>query len=371
MSATAEPGSLGLQLPLFDHALRWHREDPDSPLPRDGDPYPDDGQHRGRKPRPREPKDPRRRGAAVAAVLDAHFAEPSAVPNELATAFHDLYVPIHPNEHIAAAACRADTERVRTTGRWLVRHATDRCAATVGLALLATLGDDDDITLIKTLGLLSRQFGPLAVHALERRWCCGGSDALLWLADRVTGWGRVYVVESLCKMGSSRARPWLLRRACDGDCLNRYFAGEVATAAHLHEAITAVDPDSELVDHTGLLLTIMADSAGMGMTLDHYPPAPVVIAAHAEHAGRLEPTVGRFVMAAQLAGYLRQPTVRLSWSNGRREQVLDNYLSLLDREDWCAVARAGLAAGDQRITWLAEALAPELGLRAFTEGSTG
>ncbi len=237
--------------------------------------------------------------------------------------------------------------------------------------MLATLGDDDDITLITTLGLLSHQFGPLAVHALERRWRGGGSDALLWLADRVTGWGRVYVVESLCKMGSSMARPWLLRRACDGDYLNRYFAGEVATAAHLHEAITALDPDSELVDHTGLLLTIMADSRGMGLTLDHYPPTPVVIAAHAEHAGRLEPTVGRFVTCAQLAGYLRQPTMQLSWPSGRREQVLENYLSLLDREAWCSVARAGLAAGDQRITWLAEALAPELGLRAFTESGTG
>ncbi|WP_159447752.1 hypothetical protein [Streptoalloteichus hindustanus] len=46
-------------------------------------------------------------------------------------------------------------------------------------------------------------------------------------------------------------RSWLLRRSCDGDYLNRYFAGRGATAAHLHEAITGEDQDPELVDHTG------------------------------------------------------------------------------------------------------------------------
>jgi hypothetical protein len=355
---------------LFDHALRMHREDPDAPLFRDGEPYPDDGQHRGRRSRPREPEDQRRIGADVAAVLDAHFADPSAVPGDLAGAFHDLYVPIHPNEHIAAAACRVDAEPVRATGRWLVQHATDRCAATVGLALLTTLWDDDDIALIKTIGLLSNHFGPLAARALERRLWCGGSDALLWLAERVTGWGRVYVVESLCKVGSLAARPWLLRRACDGDYLNRYFAGRVATAAHLHEAITAANPDSELVDHTGLLLTIMADSGGTGITLDDYPPAPAVLAAHCEHTGRLEPSVERFVIAAQLAEHLHQAAAeRMAWPEGERERVLGGYLSLLDRDDWCTVARAGLAAGDHRVTRLAEALAPGLGLRAFTDAS--
>ncbi|GGM61355.1 hypothetical protein GCM10011608_53040 [Micromonospora sonchi] len=238
----------------------------------------------------------------------------------------------------------------------------------MGLALLTTVWDDDDIALIKTIGLLSNHFGPLAAHALKRRR--DGSDALLWLAERVTGWGRVYVVEALCTVGSTVARPWLLRRACDGDYLNRYFAGKVATAAHLHEAITAANPDSELVDHTGLLLTIMADSGGMGITLDCYPPAPAVLEAHCAHIGRLEPSVKRFVIAAQLAQQLHQSaTERMTWPEDRRERVLDGYLSLLNRDDWCTIARAGLAADDHRVTWLAEALAPGLGLRAFTDAA--
>ncbi|MEU7920773.1 hypothetical protein [Micromonospora zamorensis] len=122
-----------------------------------------------------------------------------------------------------------------------------------------------------------------------------------------------------------------------------------------------------MVDHTGLLLTIMADSGGTGITLEHYPPASAVLEAHCEHAGRLEPSVERFVIAAQLAEHLqRSASERVAWPVGGRERVLSGYLSLLDRDDWCTVARAGLAAGDQRVTWRAGALAPGLGLRAFT-----
>ena len=120
----------------------------------------------------------------AAAILDRHFAQPDAEPAGLEFAFHDVPVPIHWNEHIVAAAWRADENRVRGTGRWLTAHSRDRCSATIGLALLAAGLDDDDIPLIRTLGLLSNHFGPLAARALQRRL---GTEALLWLADRVSG----------------------------------------------------------------------------------------------------------------------------------------------------------------------------------------
>lgn len=113
----------------------------------------------------------------AAFILDAHFARPTGFPSELADAFHDVHIPIHPNEHIAAAAEGADKERVRETGRWLVRHAADRCSVTVGIALIAAVGAVDDIPLIQIIGLLSNRFGPLAAHALEKQ--PGGTEALL------------------------------------------------------------------------------------------------------------------------------------------------------------------------------------------------
>jgi hypothetical protein len=297
---------------LYAHALRLHREHPDTPLPKDGQPYPgDDGHTQGLK------EDQRRRGAAAAALLDAHFGQPEADPADLAAACHRVAPPIHPNDHITAAALRADADRVRTTGRWLVRHGTEECAVTVGLALLATGQSEKDIPLIQTIGLLSLTFGPLAAQALARRR--GGADALMWLAQRVTGWGRVYVIEALCRMGSTKVRDWLLRNACDGDVLNGYFAGQVATATHLHEAITRPAPDTELVDHTSCLLIIMSEAEGMGTTLDTYPPTDLVLAAHAEALGTLPLTPTR-----------RQAAERLrDVADGRWPEAFRRYQALL------------------------------------------
>ncbi|MET7508561.1 hypothetical protein [Streptomyces albidoflavus] len=365
MSETTGTGLPGSPTSLFDHALLLHQPAPEEPLPRDGYPYPDDASHR-RRCGPKPPEDGHSAGKDVALVLDTHFARASALPGELADAFHDLYVPIHPNEHIAAAAGRAGRERVRRTGRRLVRHGTDRCAVTVGLALLAAVGTADDIPLIRTIGLLSDHFGPLAAHACERQ--AGGAEALLWLAERVTGWGRVYVVEALCRLDDPAARPWLLRRACDGDFLNGYFAGEVATVARLHEALADLATDSEMVDHVGRLLHQMTDCGGMGLTLARYPHAAPVLEAHARHVSLLRPTTERYFTVAVLAEHLTtEPPEAAGCTTAQQEALRTAYLEVLDREEWTQAARAGLATDDHRMRWLADHRAPQLRLRAFPD----
>ncbi|WP_198318643.1 hypothetical protein [Pseudofrankia inefficax] len=234
------------------------------------------------------------------------------------------------------------------------------------MALLATDWAQEDIPLIQTIGLLSDRFGSLAAEALQRRR--GGEQALMWLAQRVAGWGRVYVIEALCRQGAHTSRPWLLRHACDGDFLNGYFAGEVATAAHLHEAIVGTDVDDELVDHTGRLLKIMADCGGMGMTLERYPPAPIVLAAHAAHLGRQMPAVNRYVDAALIAHQLaKRSAERFGCTAEQRDQVVRQYLAVLDRQDWCDTVRAGLDRNSDFFTWFASVIAVRLHLRAFAE----
>lgn len=364
MSATTGIRLPGSPTTLFDHALRLHQLGPEEPLPRDGYPFPDDALHRRRGPK--APRDRHSAGKDIALILDAHFARASALPSELADVFHDVYIPIHHNEHIAAAAARVDTERARQTGRWLVRYGTDRCSVTVGLALLAVVGTADDIPLIQTIGLLSDRFGPLAAHAFERQ--TGGVEALLWLAGRVTGWGRVYVVEALCRLDDPTARPWLLRRACDGDFLNGYFAGKVATVARLHEALADLDTDSEMVDHIGRLLHLMSDCGGMGLTLAHYPHSGVVLEAHARHVGSLSPSIERYFTIAVLTQHLTtEPPEAAGCTAAQQEEIRAAYLEVLDREEWSQTARAGFAADDNRMRWLADHRAPQLRLRAFPD----
>ncbi|MFD4347371.1 hypothetical protein ACFWQ6_21365 [Streptomyces coelicoflavus] len=232
----------------------------------------------------------------MALLLDAHFARGSASPGELAAVCHDVHIPIHPDEHITAAAERADGRRARETGRWLVRHGTDRCSATLGLALIAAVGTADPVT-----------------------------------------------------------RPWLLRRACDGDFLNAYFVGDVVRTTGLHEAATASHVDDEIMDHAGRILLVMTGSSGMGATLSRYPHAEAVLAAHLRHLTRTEPSAGRYCTAAWLAGNLGEDGDEGSIGPARRwRHHRDGYLSLLARDDWCGVAREALAAKDPGILWLVE-----------------
>ncbi|MEU4685909.1 hypothetical protein [Streptomyces xinghaiensis] len=363
MSETPGTRLPGSRTTLFEHALRLHQLTPDAPLPRDGEPYPDE-ERRRRRPRPEQPRDRERVGAEVAAILDEHFTDPHSVPGQLIGRFHGVHVPIHPTPRISEAALRAGA-RAREAGRRLVRHGTDTDDVVVGLALLAAVGTVDDVPVIQTIGLLSRTFGPLAASALVR--LPGGAEPLLWLADRVAGWGRVYVVEALCGLvdGHPDVRPWLLRRAIDGDFLNGYFAGKVAQATGFHQAINGPVADTEIVDHAGRLLYALTCCQGMGTTLARYAHAEDVLAAHLRHLGRLGPSPGRFYIAALLARSLGKHGDQGAIAPVHRWRTYRNgYLALLDREDWCETARSALTAGDQRIVWLAET-ASDLELQAF------
>jgi hypothetical protein len=129
----------------------------------------------------------------------------------------------------------------------------------------------------------------------------GGNDAhfdvVAMIRGVVASFGRSRV--SLLLKSRAAAAPRLRRRLSHG-----YFAGQVATAAHLHEAIVRTEVDDDLADHTGRLLRIMADCGGMGMALGHYPPACTVLAAHAGHLSRQAPTVNRYIDAGLIANHL-------------------------------------------------------------------
>ncbi|EWM19303.1 hypothetical protein [Kutzneria sp. 744] len=149
------------------------------------------------------------------------------------------------------------------------------------------------------------------------------------------------MVDALCRWGlSDEARHWLLRHSCDGDPLSGYFAGQIATAAHLHQAITADEVDDELVDHTGAVLRIMSGCEGMGTTLEHYPPASIVLTAHATRFARLEPTALRYINGAILANRLTVDAGKCGCGAAHAEDLVRQYLDVLTRPAWRAAAAA-------------------------------
>lgn len=99
-------------------------------------------------------------------------------------------------------------------------------------------------------------------------------------------------------------------------------------AAHPHDAITAPEVDDDLV---GRLLRIMADCHGMGMTLDRYPPAPIVLAAHAGHLGRLAPTAARCHDDSVIVEAVA--TTQCGCTTAQRDEIVRRYVAVLGRRD--------------------------------------
>ncbi|WP_328491691.1 hypothetical protein OHS59_02325 [Streptomyces sp. NBC_00414] len=169
-------------------------------------------------------------------------------------------------------------------------------------------------------------------------------------------------------------RPWLLRRAADGDFLNSYFAHLIARTVGLPDAIAESGADAALVDHTGRILHVMTYCEGMGTSLRHYPQAVDVLEAHVQHLGHLDPTSERCFVAATVAAYLARETPL--WSDdveltARWHRVGTSYLALARHAAWCHVIREGLVAGDSRMTWLADHVAADLSLRILSDHESG
>lgn len=125
--------------------------------------------------------------------------------------------------------------------------------------------------------------------------------------------------------------------------------------------------DADITDHTGRLLLVMTRSQGMGMTLARYLHAEEVLAAHLRHLKRLRPTASRYCFAAWLADSLGEKGDAGSIGPVQRWQPYrDDYLALLERDDWCETARKALAAKAPGILRLVETSSGRQ-LRAFVD----
>ncbi|WP_457033202.1 hypothetical protein [Kitasatospora sp. P5_F3] len=351
-------------VPLYEYALRLHQLDPDDLLP-GFECLPDRERHqRAERQRRcyRDSREARLRGARTAAVIGRRLARPlsPASLRLLASALAQVSVPSSPDPAIQELTKRHPPELLRTVGRWLTRHGTERDVVFAGLALLAETATERDILMIQTIGLLGSPFAVLPAHALER--LPAPTPALTWLAARTTGTGRIHYIHALNRLADPRARypwyrngqdpyasldrpadpqavHWLRRRAVDLGDFNGYFAAQTVIAAAVDQAIGDPQADSEVVDQTGRLLRTMTDCFGMGASLAELDNAPELLAHYADHVGRLRPTVDRYESVLQLAAYLADPhgeAAGLDWPPGRRALLHRQLTALLRRPGWSA-----------------------------------
>ncbi|MFC9975168.1 hypothetical protein ACFVH6_30150 [Spirillospora sp. NPDC127200] len=263
------------RVPLYDHARRLHAEHPDGPLPKQGEPFPDQTAREG----------VRKKGApdTVAAVArflggppsrDAFEALHSALARQYPSPWHELPGVLEP------VVRDADPGLVRRLARLLVDRSPDRYPVTVGLALLEGRAEEQDRERVATIALIGDCYSPPACRILED--LPGGERTLWWLAQRTQNWGRVYPMEALAGTRDPDIRAWLLRHAGTGDILEGYYAGQIAIRCDLRGALRADPVEDALLDGALGILCTLAICHGVGTDLWSYGDAEPVLLRCAE-----------------------------------------------------------------------------------------
>ncbi|WP_309238954.1 hypothetical protein [Streptomyces lunaelactis] len=331
MSAPEERGALTPRPSLYEYALRLHRAEPDGRLPKGGYPLPD--------------PPPQRRGGlgwaeAQVAVRDALvplLSAPDTVraADEVHLRLHELGA-LDRHIHAAVAGLPLDDEATaRALGRRLARMGTSTSAVSVGVGLLARLGEPEDVPYLKILGLL-HGFARPAVQALTALDC--PTAALVWLGHHVEGRELRHLVDALAARDDQAARTWLLEVPVEPRAVSSSTARKIAEAVRLADVLREDPVDSRVLAQAGRLLSLMTSLRDYRAEILAYPQALTAYDALVARASQLPPTLDHYATLLSLALDLHSgPSFLLNWRPGQREALLNALETVLGTPAWSAV----------------------------------
>ncbi|MFF4654516.1 hypothetical protein [Streptomyces sp. NPDC001381] len=290
---------------LYDHALRLLRESPDGLPPRRGFPLPCPPETPDTAPALSHEA----MRAAVRQALDPLPEDSGTVHRRL----DSLGVRRRHQRTVRAvvaglALSGPQRDRGRSLARELVRTGTTAAAVTAGLALLARLGEPEDVPCLIALG----QFRDL----------CGAAVEALDAVDR-----RRTVLAELDVLPT------------DARLLGASTARRIAEAVLLPDLLDRHPSHTGLLALAGRLLARMAGGRDDSTELPLYRDALRLYETVVRRARLLPPTVGHHATLLSLALDLSSgPGVLLDWPPGRRSALLGTLGRLLAEPRWAVSA---------------------------------
>ncbi|MFC5148235.1 hypothetical protein [Streptomyces aureoversilis] len=368
MSPQEERDALTPRTSLYAYALRLRDAEPDGRPPRRG--------YRLPEPDPDPAPDPTSPAAAPAAArqsghldgAEARAAATDAVapllsdPDTLRAAgevHHRLGELGARVAHVRDALARLpleDEAAARALGRRLVRTGTSAPAVSVGIGLLARLGEPEDIPCLTVLGLF-RTFTRPVVAALTAIDCPTG--ALVWLSRCTEGRELRRLVDALLARDDRAARDGLLAVPLDPRAVGSETARRIAETVMLDDIISNDPVDAPTLAQAGRLLVRMARADDYTYEILAYDGAVAAYEAFVSRASRLPPGLDHYAILLSVALDLHSgPGVLLGWRPGQREVLLETLESVLTAPAWAAVPTdPGLTdpAERRRVHWIRRA----------------
>lgn len=149
------------------------------------------------------------------------------------------------------------TQKVHDLMVWLAIESPDRNPVKCAIALLAYFPSEQNRALVTTLGL-HEEFTLFSAVALRNMSPAESHESVLVdLAKRVTGWGRIQLIERLPDEVSARSRDWLLREGYSNSVMVEYTAWDCATKGQLLSALMSREVDAELLLGAGDILSAL------------------------------------------------------------------------------------------------------------------
>ncbi len=343
MSAPEEREALTPRPSLHSYALRLQRAEPDGRLPERGYALPGPP-----APKRRFVRNWRAARAAVADLLRPLLVAPDAV---LAAAEAELRIaamePAVRDGHVLSAVrdvVLEDENRARALGRCLARTGSSPAAVCVGLALLARLGEPADVPYLKTLGGL-RDFESPAVYALDT--IDRQAAALVWLGHHAKGPELRGLVAALVAEDRTAVRRGLAAVPRDPGIVRPETARRIVEAVRPAGILDAGEVElpsmrGELAARTGWLLFRATSLRDDRAEILYCSEAVRTYEAFVSCAGALKPTLDHYGLLLSAKFELHSGPSRLhDWGPGRREALLAELESVLNRPAWQGVLEPG------------------------------
>jgi hypothetical protein len=304
--------------------------------------------------------------AAIVAELQALTEKAT---NDRARRLYSLLSKCSTIDHVDALlpmithSARLPTDRVRAVARWLATGAPDREPVKTAVAILGVVSRGEDRDLLTTLGK-HEEFTLYSVVALQH--CEAEPEPLLWeLAQHVTGWGRIQIIERLASTNDERIKAWLLRTGYRNDIMDEYTALICATTGNLVQALKQEHADDTLLKGAGAIIAALI-RGGPAEGMEAYGDGPEATEHYLRHLRSREADLEDFNGVVTIERFLeddrsRTGDVAAAWQQ-RASAIRDHIRAIKDRLDWQGKIQHGLSSTDRAVFWSAAEAAKAFGI---------
>lgn len=218
----------------------------------------------------------------------------------------------------------------------------------VGLALLTGVAEHNDASPVRTLGLLSRPIGEMAIRVL--RDIPGAAGDLVWLAERSDPWRHAQAVEALCALADPVAFDWLLEHGIRLDGPSTATARRIAETVDIADRLAAGDINEDVVEQVGRVLLAMTQRAAGNAELRKYVDAQTAVIRFAHAAPIMTATFDRYALIVALLTDLDVgQAATLDWPRQELDRVRSALDHLLAQPAWVDVLETAVRSADPKI----------------------